>query len=1106
MLIAAIPSGFAKEAGADYAEIIFDKQVKMTNVTGWQVGETLNYSFAERDGKTGLLRTPEGKNFFICVGVDDNVLYSEEGTSVKVTVEYYDEGNGMFTLRYDSVERGRWAAPADTVYMTDAKEWKTHTFYMDDCMLKNNLMYYMDMELGLWQEDMGTSKGPVVIRSIKIEECFPQHPLVISADTGYAGNILGKNDSGVFDIVFNNISDTKIDADVKYSVRNSQNIVISSGEGEILVESGESARLNIDSKIEKYDLYEIDVEFTADIEIDGAVQNISDKKTILLSKALTTEPDEPKNDYVYVSTHFDKYDQEKSFEVVSRAGLAGIRDEMYWHNVEATKGVYKLNDLQNARVASLSENNLDMLQILAYSNPLYITDRPYSIITAPFHDAEIEAFANYAGFMARELKGKVNKFEIWNEWNIKNFNAEQRDAGVYTKLLKACYEAIKKENPDALVYAIGSAGADADMLKQVLEAGGYDYMDGVSIHPYDWQGTYRHEVQINAVSKIHDLLIEYGGDKPVIYSEMGWTSADCTTGVGRKNQAIYAVQVVFIAKAHNLADEIYWYDLQDDGAMNESQEHKFGLTEYEFGDDPLAAKESFLAVAAMNRFMAGKTEHISSIEKDDLQTAVHFFDKGDGTNFGVLWTTKTEGDSIALNLGCQSIEVFDYYGNKIDTLASGDGIYNFTLAEEPVYIKGSFTKYEEAAKTITQSASIITAVQNDEFSIELNDVSKGNYEVLIDVNPEHFTVLENEGMKDGYAKIRLAVSEKAYGYYPTTIRLKNENGTIYVTNCAIDIGSPIGITVSTRQFDDKNANRWQMEVSVENFTNSIPLSGVCRITAPSDIAEFVKEVSFSGIEPKSTKKLYLNLPEMIKKRTKDVSGEVELDYGFKTEFSQTIDFTAASYAESKPVIDGVMSEGEWIGNWMSADEYENMFFISSDYKNQWRDKENLSITGSKMMWDEENFYFAAIVRDDIHVQDNTAQNLWMGDSIQFGIEDKNKSVVAATNTMFTEIGMALLPEGAKIYRYSSLYNKPAGVLENCEISVKRVGNDTIYEAKIPWDEIFYDDYDMNTSKVLGFAMLANDNDSNYRYGLIEYNSGIGEVKDALQFGRMELLK
>lgn len=1106
MILTLASSTLAEKETVNYAEIIFDKQVKMTNISGWQVGETLNYEFAQKDGKNGLLRTPEGKNFFICVGVDDNFLYSEEGTAVAVTVEYYDEGNGMFTLRYDSVDRGKWAAPEDTVYMTDAKEWKKHTFYMDDCMLRNNLMHSMDIELGLWQTDMGTSKGSVIIRSIKIEKCFPQHPLVISADTGYAGNILGENDSGVFDVVFNNISDAKIDADVKYRVRNSQNIVLSSGEGKVVTEPGSEGRLSIDSKIEKYDLYEVDVEFTSTVEVDGVFQDIADKKTIKVSKALTTEPDEPKNDYLYVSTHFEKYNQEKSFEVVSRAGFAGIRDEIYWDDVEATKGVYKLSNLQNARVASLSENNLDMLQILAYSNPLYITDRPYSIITAPFYDSEIEAFAKYAGFMARELKGKVNKFEIWNEWNIKNFNAEQRDAAVYTKLLKACYEAIKKENPEAVVYGIASAGADADFLKGVLEAGGYDYMDGVSIHPYDWQGTYRHGVQINAVEKIHDLLIEYGGDKPVIYSEMGWTSADCATGVGRKKQAIYAVQVVFIAKAHKLADEVYWYDLQDDGAVHEAQEHKFGLTEYEFGDDPLAAKESFLAAAAMNRFMAGKTDYISSIEKDDLATAVHFFDKGEGENLGVLWTTKLDGDSIALNLGCQDIEVFDYYGNKIDTVVSYSGIYNFALAEEPVYITGNFTKYEEAVKTITQSASIITAVQNDEFTIELNDASKGNYDVEIDVNPEHFMVLENEGMKDGYGKIRVSVSDKAYGYYPTTIKLKGKNRTVYATNCAIDIGSPISVSVSTRQFDDKNANRWQMEVSVSNLTNNIPLSGVCRITAPSDISEFVKEVKFSDVAPKSTKKLYLNLPEMIKKRTKDVSGEVELDYGFKTEFSRTIDFTAASYAEKEPVIDGIISEGEWLGNWMCADEYENMFFVNSDYKNMWQDKENLSITGSKMMWDEENFYFAAIVRDDIHVQDNTAQNLWMGDSIQFGIEDKNKSVVAATNTMFTEIGMALLPEGAKIYRYSSLYNKPTGILENCEVSIKRVGNDTIYEAKIPWDEIFYDDYDMNTSKVLGFAMLANDNDSDYRYGLIEYNSGIGEVKDALQFGRMELLK
>ena len=1106
VFFASLPVCFAEENEPDYAEIIFDRQIKMTNISHWSPAETANYKFEDRGGKTGVLRSPEGKNYFLCIGVDDKFLYSESGKSVAVTVEYYDEGSGTFTIRYDSAEHGKWASPPEIVTMTDAKEWKSYTFRLDDCLLRNGLMNHTDMEIGLWALDMGTSPGPIVIRSVRIEECFPGHPLSITAETGYAGNILGKNDNGVFDLKFKNITDTKLDADVKYRVRNSQNAVIAEGEGKVYTEPLGEGALNIDTKIEKYDLYEIDVEYTAETEVDGVLQTIEDKKALKISKALTTEPGEDKNDYVYLCTHLDRYDQKNSLEVISRMGFAGIREGMNWNTVEASKGVYKLNEQQNEKIETLSEDKLDMMLLLAYSNPLYITDRPYSITTAPYHDHEIEAFARYAGFMARELKGKIDKFEIWNEWNIKSFNAEQRGADVYARLLKASYEAIKKENPDALVYGIASAGVDTDMLKGVLEAGGYDYMDGVTIHPYDWQGSFRHGVHIKSVQEVHDLLIKYGGDKPVVYSEMGWTSADCVTGVGRKNQAIYAAQVVFLAKAHKLADAVDWYDFQDDGADETAQEYKFGLTEYAGGDYPLAAKESLLALAAANSFMAGKTDHITSIEKDDLETAVHFFDKGNGNKFGVIWTTKPEGDSIALDLGCGSIEVFDYYGNKLDTIVSNTGVFNFALADEPVYIKGSFERYDEAEITITQSASVITTVQNDEFEIVLNDAQKGNYEVYIETDPEHFTVLENDGMKDGLARIRLSVSDKAYGYYPTTIRLKNESGTVYVTSCAIDVGSPISVSVATRQFDDKNPNRWQIELDILNLTNSIPLSGVCKITEPEDVAEYVKEVKFSNVHPKYTRKIYLNLPEMIKKRTKDISGEIVLDYGFKTEFSQRVDFTAASYAENKPVIDGVLSDGEWIGNWMAADESENVFFTNTAYKNQWQDKENLSITGSKMMWDEENFYISVIVRDNIHVQDNIAKNLWMGDSIQFGIEDKNKSVVAATNTMFTEIGMALLPEGAKVYRYSSLYNKPVGVVDNCEVAITRTDNDTVYEAKIPWDELFYDDYDMNTSKVLGFAMLANDNDSDYRYGLIEYNSGIGKFKDALQFGRMKLLK
>ena len=58
------------------------------------------------------------------------------------------------------------------------------------------------------------------------------------------------------------------------------------------------------------------------------------------------------------------------------------------------------------------------------------------------------------------------------------------DAEHYVKMLKACYQEIKKVNPDIPVIGIDCAGVDIDFMKKVFDAGGYEYMDVVSVHPY----------------------------------------------------------------------------------------------------------------------------------------------------------------------------------------------------------------------------------------------------------------------------------------------------------------------------------------------------------------------------------------------------------------------------------------------------------------------------------------------------------------------------------------------------------------------------------------------------------------------------------------------
>ena len=242
---------------------------------------------------------------------------------------------------------------------------------------------------------------------------------------------------------------------------------------------------------------------------------------------------------------------------------------------------------------------------------------------------------------------------------------------------------------------------------------------------------------------------------------------------------------------------------------------------------------------------------------------------------------------------------------------------------------------------------------------------------------------------------------------------------------------------------------------------------------------------------------------MIKKRTVKVKGEVELDSGFVMNFEEKLDFTIATKASKKPKIDGIIQDNEWISGCVCADSIDNIEYVDSGL-HKWGGTSDLSIDGAKFMWDEDNFYLMAIVNDDINVKTDTASDLWSCDSIQFTIEDEFNNVANRFDYPFTEIGLSLLKTGPVVYRYSSQYALSNGIVENCKIAVCREGEKLIYELEIPWTELFKPDYKIDPSKIYGFAMIANDNDGNDRWGWINYNEGIGRAKQVELFGKLRL--
>lgn len=94
--------------------------------------------------------------------------------------------------------------------------------------------------------------------------------------------------------------------------------------------------------------------------------------------------------------------------------------------------------------------------------------------------------------------------------------------------------------------------------------------------------------------------------------------------------------------------------------------------------------------------------------------------------------------------------------------------------------------------------------------------------------------------------------------------------------------------------------------------------------------------------------------------------DVILDDGSVYNFSQSLDFTVAAYAKTKPVIDGTMRAGEWAANTAMFSENAEQIKLITDYGGI----TDLSAR-TNIMWDEDYMYMGVRVRDDIsqiHIQ------------------------------------------------------------------------------------------------------------------------------------------
>jgi len=226
------------------------------------------------------------------------------------------------------------------------------------------------------------------------------------------------------------------------------------------------------------------------------------------------------------------------------------RNSFLWHKIELTKGNLDWS-LTDSVVNELLSAGIEPLFCI-YGSPTWANGVPtttsHYYLYVPTDENKFQDWLNnYASFVSTAVsryKGKVKKWELWNEENEHYFWKPKPNIDQYIRWFQAVQSTIKSIDPTAEIALGGLAGlsysgTDDYNGKQFLTL---LYQKGilpdiVAIHPYSSTAPDNHQPNQNNfddIALINQAMIDYGqSSKPIWVTEWGWA----TNIVTQKTQA-----------------------------------------------------------------------------------------------------------------------------------------------------------------------------------------------------------------------------------------------------------------------------------------------------------------------------------------------------------------------------------------------------------------------------------------------------------------------------------------------------------------------------------------------------------------------------------------
>lgn len=398
------------------------------------------------------------------------------------------------------------------------------------------------------------------------------------------------------------------------------------------------------------------------------------------------------------------------------AGMAWIRINAYWKNIEPTNDNYNWGSLDDAISKSIAADLTPMVGIV--TNPAWAdADNTYC---GPLKDNQY--LTDFLTDLVNRYKGapyNVKYWEIGNEVDHDYDVSHQLYPGggigcwadlvpQYVEFMRVAHDAIKAADPDAHVILGGLAMLgyseidNTNFLRHVLQQGGGPYFDIVAFHFGETQDhawytcadrdrapghTCQSVEGLQGKAQIvRDTLTQEGWPgKTILLNELGFHCEPCDAA----RQEAHARWVVK-AHARAMAEElpvVIWFTLNYPGFHGSSLLNSDGSARPAYNVYPVMASE--LRMMRYKRTIDGASE----FGVTDLEGYVFGIDSVKEKS--VMWVNGSTPRLVsypAASVGTGQLRVVDRYGNariltdNSDDGTAGDGYISVQVTEDPIYV------------------------------------------------------------------------------------------------------------------------------------------------------------------------------------------------------------------------------------------------------------------------------------------------------------------------------------------------------------------------------------------------------------------------------------